>query len=1178
MISTIKRVAAAVIFALMVTACASAADNPIWRIGTFNRSSGEFRSQGIDYADAKQDLVFQVGKSKDSDWQRFQPGPANGMTAGRVHPFAIDFDLSGTPSGVYKLRLGVLYETPRLSHLRVEINGHAGLFYFHPKLDYNAGDWEGTFVPQTSYDEKTISIPASFLKAGRNRIVLTALDDPATVENSLGAIAPGHTGIVYDALEFTHTAGSYDRSRIDALTVPTIFYRGSATDLREIVEVYADLASAASGDGVVSITLNGKTHRQRFQSKEEFGEKRFEFEIPEWTGPAKATVDISVHGSKRRLNAELAPAKRWSVLIVPHEHLDVGFTDYPARVAELHSQSVDGAMNAIKRIPDFRWTLDGYWVAQQYMSGRSKTNQERFLDHLRAGKILIPAEISNQHTGNASLEGLARALYGSDQFTKSHGLAKLDTTLTVDVPSYSWSWASVMHDAGIKYFIGASNSWRAPIMLHGRWNEKSPFYWEGPDGGRVMMWYSRAYLQLHTLFGSPWRMSSVRDALPVFLQAYSRPDYTANAAILFGSQLENTAFAREQTEIAGEWNKQYAWPRLEFATAKDAMTRLDHEFAGKLPVIRGDLGPYWEDGYGSDAAFTAKHRANQSRLAVAEKLSTIPSLLDPGINPDRMMLNDAWQNQLVYDEHTWTYVGATTQPEHEQSQQQIELKRARSTEGERQIDEIIQRSWGQWGAFIAPKDTSLMVFNPLNWERSGIVSFDLPDGNEIVDTVSGKAVAYEVLWTGRGIQLPGFGPGYKRVRFEATAIPSVGYKLFALKPSKSNSPVAESSSSNVIENSFYRITLDPASAAVKSIFDKQLGKELVDESSPYKFGSYIYVTGGDDYPNNSLYRYGAGLKPPSLTPHQPENGKLISVRRVPFGTVLTMEANAVNTPKLRTEITLYDSQKKIEFRYELEKKRVLERESVYVAFPFRATKPTFTYSTQNAFVNPAKDELPGGSREWYIASPWAAVSADDFTASVIPLDAPLVTFGDIMRGLWPTEFKPKSGTIFSWMMNNYWGTNFQAWQGGAYTFRYVISSASKLDPAALARAGQEAVTPLESAQMPASFEASALPATQASLLTIDNPAVLMTTWKLAEDGQGSIIRLVETAGAQQKVVVRSDHVSLQEAWKCTVLEDKRSELPVSASGIAVTIGPFEIVTLRVQSTPKPPALAATEQR
>ena len=1155
---------------VQMSALGVASDKTVWRIGKFNESSAEFKSQNIDYSDAKSDPVYRVGKSKDAeDWYRFQPGPANGMTGGRAHPFTVRFDLPQQPRGSYKLKFAILYETPRLSYLRVEVNGHAGVVYFHPKLNYAAGDWEGTFVPQTSMDTKSLSLPTEFLKAGDNKIVLTALDDPATVENSLGAIAPGHTGIVYDALELVNDPdGRYDANAITAQAFPSIFYRSSHGETREVVEVFGTFGRLAR-DGDVSLIVGGKALKQSFRPKEEFGEQRFEFEVPEWNGSAKAKVSLRSGGTGHTVPLELTAAKKWTVYIIPHEHLDIGFTDYPARVAELHADSVDGAMKLMEKTPDFRWTLDGFWVAQQYMGGRPVDRQKKFLEHVRAGSIVIPPEFANQHTANASWEGLARSLYGSHQFAKANQLPASNAAQIVDVPAYAWPYASVLADAGIKYFVAASNSWRAPVMLQGRWNEKSPFYWEGPDGKRVMMWYSRAYLQLHTLFGGPWRMAAIRDALPVYLQAYTRPDYTAKSALIFGSQLENTALAKEQAELVGEFSKQYAYPKLRFSTVAESMAAIEQEFGGKLPVYKGDFGPYWEDGYGSDAIGTAGHRANQTRILTAEKLGTVPALLRGDVLPDRDLLNEAWENQLLFDEHTWTYVGATTQPENQQSVDQIALKRERTTEGAREIGESIQRSWAQFATLLAPRDTSLAVFNPLNWERSGLVEFDLQDGNEIVDSTTGKTVPFEVEWAGKGISLPGFGPGYRRVRFLADNIPSVGYKLFALKPAKATDAVkSERMDGDVIENDYYRITLDPATASLRSVFDKKLNKELVEVGSPYRFGQYLYVTGGDDYPNNSLYRYGAALLPPQLAIHGASGGKLVSVEKAPYGTIATMEASATNTPKLRTEVTLFDNEKKIEIRYRLHKERVLTRESAYFAFPFGATQPVFNYANQVGWVNPAKDELAGGSREWYVAHEWAAVSGKEFTAAVTPMDAPLVNFGDFMRGKWPTEFKPASSTIFSWVMNNYWGTNFQAWQGGDFTFRYAITSSEGFEPVALTRFGWNALTPLESAGVAASLDKTLLPVEGGNLLKVDSPAVVLTTWKLAEDGDGSILRLQETSGHETLTTVSSPYLTVTQAWVSSLLEEKRSELSVHDGTISTTLKPFEVQTIRMHATSK----------
>ena len=96
------------------------------------------------------------------------------------------------------------------------------------------------------------------------------------------------------------------------------------------------------------------------------------------------------------------------------------------------------------------------------------------------------------------------------------------------------------------------------------------FYWQGPDGGKVLMWYSRAYLQLATLFATPPRLAAVRDSLPVFLQAYSRPDYKASAAIIFGHN-SRTRHSLRNKRIFRRNGELYAWPKLEFSALPYAM-------------------------------------------------------------------------------------------------------------------------------------------------------------------------------------------------------------------------------------------------------------------------------------------------------------------------------------------------------------------------------------------------------------------------------------------------------------------------------------------------------------------------------------------------------------------------------------------------------------------------------
>jgi alpha-mannosidase len=1163
---------------------AVAQQHMLWQIGKFDDSSGEFRDATlINYADAAYNPIYVVGRSKDAaDWPRFQPGPANGLAGGRSHPFAIRFNIAGTPTGIYQLRVAVLYETPRLSNLQLDVNGHTGLFFFHPKLDYAAGDWEGTFVPQTSHDEKTIDIPSDWLHEGANEFILTALDTPSTPQNSLGDIVPGGSGLVYDALSLSCDASAtYDYGAVTAKVLPTIFYKTSPRGLTEIVQVITQTNAATSPQPAreMSLAIAGVTLHQPLALTRDFGESRTDFDVPEWTGTAQALLSIGANN----FPVTLKPQKKWTLHIVANEHLDIGFTDYRAKVAELQSESIDDVLKLLPQHPDFRWNLDGSWIAEQYLAGRSTASQNEFLDQVRKGRIVIPAEFANQHTGVASLEGLIRSLYPSHELAARYHLPLGAANIT-DVPSYSWSYATVLHDAGQKYLVAGSNNWRAPVLLQGRWNEKSPFYWEGPDGSRVLMWYSRAYLQLASLFGSPPMLPAVEDALPVFLQAYDRDSYLADSVILFGSQLENTTLSQEQVLLPAQWSKLYAYPRFDFSTVADAMQSIARQFGDKIPVVRGDFGPYWEDGFTTGSAATAIHRQNQQRILTAEKMGTLPSLLNPALRPEDAWLQRAWHNGLLFDEHAWTSVAATTQPESDQSTMQLRLKTAEVTEARDDIEQSIERSWAQLESFLAPKQNSIVVFNALNWPRDGWLEADLPRGQSILDPVTGLPPQEQVLSTEPGTPIPGFGGATQRIRFRAEQVPALGYKLYTLGKLASapphSSPTARTitNASNTIDTRFYTLRIDAAAGAIRSLYDKVLHRELVDTHSPFRFGAYVYTTGADDMPHNSLYRFGADLPAPKLHPTPASHGRIVSVARDASGVTITLESSAPNTPLIRTVISVPAATKRIDLSYHIRKSAVLTKEAVYIAFPLAGDKPQFSYESQNGFIHPASDELLGGSREWYTVQHWAAMTSGEVTTAIIPLDAPLVNFGDIVRGNWPREFHPASASIFSWLMSNYWGTNFPASQGGDFDFRYSIVSQPSFNPSELTRLAWEAMTPLESNMIGASVRPTLLPATQGSLLAlhaqtveapgVDTPNIVVTTWKRAEDGRGGILRLEEIAGSSGTVRIESPFLAIGNASLATALEDPLQPLAIQNGSTSVSFTPFQVITVRIHTTPR----------
>jgi alpha-mannosidase len=1146
-----------VLFPVVSAGSAKAASETVWQIGNFDGASIEFGKR-IDYANPADDPVYVVGRSiATKDWPAYQPGSANGHAGYRPHPFTIEFFLPQTPNGSYVLKAAVLVDTPRIPRLQAEINGHKGWAYSHPKLDYRAGDPTGNSPTYTS-ETITLELPTSFLRQGTNKLILTAIDEPGERDDSVpppGRL--GDSGFFYDAVGLEHDGGTEFRSEeIGAEVLPTIFYKEKVGRLFEIVEVYVRFAEHLRGS--VSFTAGSFTSAQEFKSDRDFGQEKLEFEVPESQVSEKGEVVVAANGKSISVPIQLSPGKKWNVFVVPHEHLDIGYSDYQAKTYEVQTRALDQAIDTIGKHPSFRYTLDGDFVAEQYLKTRSPEQGEKFLQLVRQNKINVPANYFNVLTGFASSEELIRSLYAGHRFNQEHG-SGIDYASITDVPSYSWSYASVLAAAGVKYLVAASNNERAPVLRLGHLNTRSPFLWEGPDGGRIPMWYTQSYQQLPHIFGLPPQVSAGRDTLPIFLQHYSGKDYKSDGVIVYGTQWENTALFTSQAKLDEEWNKTYAYPKVKFSGFAEAMEYITGQ-AGDMPVIRGDGGPYWEDGIGSDAYFAAMDRQNQHRALSAEKFATISSYVNPNTRPDRETLNSMWDDLLLFDEHCWEADRSIQDPKSQLSIQQRAVKDSRAVEGKRLIDQTLQRDMSVIADSTDNPAGTVLVFNSLNWTRSALVETDLNKGLELVDLSTNQVVPYEVL--SRGNQ-------FIRIRFWAADVPSAGYKSYALRPKHAHNEAGATITAPVLENTYYRVQLDPKTGAVQSIFDKELNRELIDSSSPYGFNQYVYVTGADKEPNR-LTRYAEVLPVPQMETHGANNGRLVSVTRTAFGTVARSSSSAVNTPSIETEIILPDATKAILFTNTVHKTKVYTKEGVYFAFPFASKHPEFSYETQNGYINPARDLLPGAGEEWFSVQHWIAVKDKDgdATAAIVPVDAPLAALGDIVRGTFPKEFGDRRGTIFSYAMNNYWTTNYVGGQGGDFVFRYVLASGKNLSPVGLSRLGWEAMTDLEVNEIfPQDRVDDAprpLPAAQSSFLQVDRTNIVLTAWKEAEDKKGTILRFTELNGESSKVKVTTPIVDLQSAWICNAVEECKSPLPVSQHAFTFDIKPFQIVTLRIQ--------------
>ena len=90
---------------------------------------------------------------------------------------------------------------------------------------------------------------------------------------------------------------------------------------------------------------------------------------------------------------------------------------------------------------------------------------------------------------------------------------------------------------------------------------------------------------------------------------------------------------------------------------------------------------------------------------------------------------------------------------------------------------------------------------------------------------------------------------------------------------------------------------------------------------------------------------------------------------------------------------------------------------------------------------------------------------------------------------------------------------------------------------------------------------------QGSFLNIDDPDVVLDTWKPAEDGDGTILRLIDLGGSTRTVSLSTPLLAIDKAFQTDAVERNQKPLEVRSGAISAEIHPHEIVTIRLLGRP-----------
>ena len=913
--------------------------------------------------------------------------------------------------------------------------------------------------------------------------------------------------------------------------------------------------------------------------------------------PGRSTHDVRIPdiGSPRKLKIEVRPAagapaavyettwqpqRHWVVYIVKSAHTDLGYEKAEFIKRSELARYVDDALaitDATWSLPDasrYRWTIEHLFWFNGCGDVRPWSWVRRLVDeYIKPGKTALEAPYCGMHTHWQGLEQLCRSMYWSRRHMRDRFGLDMPLYYIVDNPSVAWPAAQAWALAGGRYVVDCRQGWRTggkDAFRHT--GVPRVFWWVGPDGRhKVLFAYTTHYAIWKDVVQAEY--DKMLTLVPAKLRAVENGAYGPYPydLLLAPSYRDHDPPHKEESDHVVEWNKHWRYPELRIDDPARFMAEMERRYGDRIPTLRGDMNNYSADYSAANSDLFGRKRAAALRLATAEGLASVARLVDPAYPLDQPAVDRAYRRLCEFDDHTWP-TGPAPCDFNETNFGLFKLEGARKAA--RIADGEIERALGALTSRIPFEGPSLVVFNPLAHARTDVASVPLgalgekPQDVVLRDAQTGKPIP---------CQIDG-----DRLVLLARDVPPFGYKTYAIGRggAPGEAPAGELKAGGaVLENRFYRVTFDRATGAVTSIFDKELGRELVDASAPHRFNQLIY-----DHRVSKTGTLGFQASPTSAT--------LVPGKPGPVLATMDVESSEPKSgAEIRQRITLYRDVKRVDIANDLRRVRAIwgddrtfgrqwgnvgprYKDNVFLAFPLAVPGATIRAEYAIGTVRPHDDQLRLGSHDFLCVQQYVDSSNADYGVTWTTREAPTVHLGAIRYNQFSNTYKPEKPWLYSYAMSNRLaGLVWHHPDRACARLHYTLTSHAGAWPEGGASSyGWERGNPLIAAVVGKPGKGSLPPVS--SFVSVDAPNVQMAVLKpSAQLGRGFVLRLVETEGRPQSDVhVRLPAFRLARAVACDLVENDQEPLALGAEGrgFSLRMHAYQVATVRLVPEGKPP--------
>ncbi|MHC4070758.1 MAG: discoidin domain-containing protein [Planctomycetota bacterium] len=879
------------------------------------------------------------------------------------------------------------------------------------------------------------------------------------------------------------------------------------------------------------------------------GTQTVELSVP--AAKTEKSVDLTLTVSGKTVakgQAVLRPVRRWEIHIVHQTHLDIGFTHTQEDVLQLQVAHLKTALKYIDRTKDyppdsqFKWHPEGMWAVEEFLRTASDDERTRFIEACHKGLIHIDALYAQAMTGMYTEEELFELVGAAKRFEKTYGVAVI-SAMQSDVPGYTWGLATVLAHNEIPYLsvgpnwfaIGDGSDYFKGVNIVGRthrgglvfhWAD-NPFWWVDPSGKhKVLFWmpgwgYSGFHID---------RSAITEEKVFSYLDHLQDKGYLYDMVMWrYAIGADNGPPSDQISDIVKAWNEKYASPRLILTNNSTVMKTFAERYGDKLPVVRGDFTPYWEDGCASTSKATGVNRRACEKIAQTQILW---AMLNPKLKLHKRF-DMAWHKMLMYDEHTWGANNSISAPDETFAVQQDRYKQAYAFDGSKLTDALLD---DVTEALCRTGSETIDVYNTASWTRSGLVLIS-----------SRQSMVGNLVKNDQDKEIPSQRLASGQLAFVAQNVPSLGARRFTIHVGDGQRAGSARAADLKLANGLLTMEIEGRTGAIRSLRHKDIAKDLVDRTQANGLNDYLYILGRDAAKNNQHIR-----GPVKVTVEDP--GPLVAT--------LCIESDAPGCAKLIRRVRVVDGFDYVELINTTDKLKERNPEGVYFGFPLNIPGAVSRIDVPWAVVQVDKDQIHGANRNFYCVQRWVDLSNEDYGVTWVTVDAPMLQYDPIKIALpfggqyWRKRFKP-GAHIYSWAMNNHWECNYKAYQKGEITFRYVLwPHARGYDSVRAQRFGRGVCQPLLVVQADPEK-----PVTE-PLLKLEGEGVVVTSIRPSRDGKALMVRLFNTADSERQVKLHWNR-PVGVTWLSNPMEE--TKVKISA---AKKLNKFEVVTLRVEQYEK----------